>query len=357
MILTLLAFIVVLGIIIFVHELGHFIAAKLVGIRVETFSLGFPPKMISRKIGETEYVIAWVPLGGYVKMSGMVDESLGDEPLTGASWEFMSKNYLQKVFVISSGVIMNFLLGILVFFMLTWNVGKPVASNEPIVGFAPEGYPAAEAGMMIGDRIITVESDSVTTWADLVDLIHPRAGEELIVAWERDGEIFSAQVTPVGEEYTLGDSVISFGRIGINPKVNFRDAGMIESIGNGFVLTKFVITESLKVVRRLIFGQESIKGLAGPIGIAQISGQAIRSGWVDYFWLIAQVSISIGLLNIFPFPVLDGGHLVFISVEAIIRRPISTQIKLNIQKVGLALILVFFLLISYHDIMRIIFGP
>ncbi len=356
MLLTIAAFIVVLGVIIFVHELGHFIAAKLVGIRVETFSLGFPPKMISKKIGETEYVIAWIPLGGYVKMTGMIDEGLEDKPLTGAPWEFMSKSFLQKAFVITAGVMMNFLLGILVFFFLTLHVGAPVTSDEPLVGYAVTDFPAAEAGMVIGDRIIAIDSDSILTWQNLVDAVHPRAGDSVTVAWMHDGEIHTALMAPVQSEYVSGDSVVSFGRIGINPKVEFHKVGLFQSAVHGINLTGYIITESLKMIKMLIFGEASIEGLAGPIGIAQISGQSIRSGFVEYLSLIAQVSISIGLLNIMPFPVLDGSHLVFVSIEAVIRRPIPTKIKMNIQKVGLALLLALFLLISYNDIIRIFTG-
>lgn len=355
MILTLLAFIIVLGVIIFVHELGHFIAAKLVGIRVETFSLGFPPKMVSKKIGETEYVLAWIPLGGYVKMSGMVDESLSDEPLTGAPWEFMSKKYLQKLFVITAGVAMNFILGILVYFILTWRIGVAEV-EQPVVGYVVDGYPAAEVGIQVGDRIVAVDGDSIRVWQDLTDAIHPRVGDTLTVTWLRGDEVFTAHVIPVGYEYTQGDSTVSFGRIGINPLPEFKKVGLINSLGNGFKLTEFIIVQSLKVVRMLITGEAKLNEVAGPVGIAQLSGESIRSGFVDFLSLIAQVSISIGLLNILPFPVLDGGHLVFISLEAVIRRPISSKVKLNIQKLGMALILAFVLLVTYHDIMRIIFG-
>lgn len=356
MILTLLAFIIVLGVIIFVHELGHFIAAKLVGVRVETFSLGFPPKMVSRKIGQTEYVIAWVPLGGYVKMAGMVDESLEDKPLTGAPWEFMSKSFLQKLFVITAGVMMNFLLGVLVYFVLTWRVGV-AEINQPIVGYVSPDLPAAEAGIEVGDRIIRIDGDSITTWQQLTDLIHPRAGDTLRIQWMRSDELLMAQVIPQKHEFTQGDSTFSMGLIGINPQPEFRKVGFFRSVGNGFQITGFIIVQSLKVVKMLIFGEASMNEIAGPVGIAQLSGQTIRSGITPFIELIAMVSVSIGLLNILPFPVLDGGHLIFIIVEAVTRRQIPSKIKLNIQKVGLALILAFFLLVTYHDILRIIFGP
>ncbi len=361
MILTLAAFIVVLGVIIFVHELGHFIAAKLVGIRVETFSLGFPPKMASKKVGDTEYVLAWIPLGGYVKMAGMIDESLDDKPLTGAPWEFMSKSFLQKFFVISAGVIMNFLLGIIVFSFLTWHVGMPEEFDseisEPMVGFVRPDFPAAAAGMEIGDRIVAIDDVSIHTWQDLTEAIHPRAGDTLTVFWQRDGENYSAEIVPTSQEFSQGDSTISLGLIGINPVTEFERVGIFKSMGNGIRFTGFIIIKSLEIIKMLIFGQAELNELAGPIGIAQISGQTIRSGFIEYLSLIAQVSVSIGLLNILPFPVLDGGHLIFISFEAIIRRPISSKVKVNIQKVGLALILALFLLISYNDILRLIFGP
>jgi regulator of sigma E protease len=353
--LTIIAFIIVLGIIIFVHELGHFLAAKLVGIRVETFSLGFPPKMVSRKVGETEYVIGWVPLGGYVKMAGMVDESMEDKPLTGAAWEFMSKSYLQKIFVITAGVLMNFLLGIIVYFLLTWHIGVADVS-QPVVGSLQKGFPAEQIGLQKGDRIVAIAGDSIKTWQELTDIIHASGGLALEIEWLRENESFSALVIPRDTTLTRGDSTYHLGLIGINPQPEFRQVGFFESVGRGFRITWFIIEQSLSAFKMLIFGQAGLNDVAGPIGIAQLSGQTIRNGWVDFISLIAQISVSIGLLNIFPFPVLDGGHLVFITIEAIFRRTIPTKVKLNIQKVGLALILAFFLLVSYHDILRIIFG-
>jgi regulator of sigma E protease len=353
--LTILAFVIVLGVIIFVNELGHFIAAKLVGIRVETFSLGFPPKMVSKKVGDTEYVIAWIPLGGYVKMAGMVDESMEDKPLTGAPWEFMSKTFLQKVFVITAGVIMNFLLGIAVYFALTLSIGVADIS-QPVVGAVEKGFPAAQVGIQKGDQIVTIAGDSVATWQDLTKVIHASPGKTLEIQWLRQGKQFAAQVVPRDTLIKQADSSYHMGLIGINPEPQFHKVGVLVSLGRGFRITGYIVQLSLQAFKKLIFGQASLNEVAGPIGIAQLSGQTIRNGLADFISLIAQVSVSIGLLNIFPFPVLDGGHLVFIVIEAIIRRPISTKVKLNIQKVGLALILAFFLLVSYHDILRIIFG-
>ncbi|RJP80931.1 MAG: RIP metalloprotease RseP [Candidatus Zixiibacteriota bacterium] len=351
MILTLLAFIVVLGVIIFVHELGHFLAAKAVGIRVETFSLGFPPKAVSRKVGETEYVIGWVPLGGYVKMAGMVDESMDEKPLTGAPWEFMSKSYPQKIFVISAGVLMNFLLGILIFFLLTWFIGIAQVGG-PVVGAVVPGLPAADAGIQEGDTITVINGQEIATWQELTDIVHPAAGESLMVRWVHEGETREALLVPQERTFPQGDSTVTLGLIGINPRANFEKVGLFEAFRNGLRITWFIITQSLRVVQMLITGQAGMNDVAGPIGIAQISGQTIRSGVVDFISLIANVSVSIGLLNILPLPVLDGGHLVFITIEAIIRRPIPTKVKLNIQKVGLVLLLALFLVVSFNDILR-----
>ncbi len=408
MFLTLLAFIIVLGVIIFVHELGHFLAAKLVGVRVETFSLGFPPKMISKKVGDTEYVLAWLPLGGYVKMAGMIDESLENKPLTGAPWEFMSKNFWQKIFVISAGVIMNLLLGLILFIVLTWTVGVLQGTDQPAVGYVLPNSPAAKAGLQSGDKIVAINGDSISTWNDLTNYVHANPCRKLAVQWQgyreefqikilrnaektknwkvssqgdslltwvqlqkiiqpgretglqtewqRSFSTFTREIVPKPQIIPRADSSVVIGLIGINPELQFRKAGLLESCSRGFKSTAFILTESLKMLKRMIFGQANMKEVAGPIGIAQISGESIRYGIPTFIAFIAQVSISIGLLNIFPFPVLDGGHIVFISIEAIIRRPISSKVKLNIQKVGLALILAFFLFISYHDILRLVLG-
>lgn len=355
MILTFVAFVIVVGIIVFVHELGHFIAAKLTGVRVEVFSLGFLNKMVSKKIGETEYAISWLPLGGYVKMSGMIDESLEDKPLTGAAWEFMSKTFPQKVLVLSAGVLMNFLMGIIVFFALTWAIGVAEIS-EPLVGSIEKDFPAAQAGIGPGDRIISIDGDSIETWQKLTDIIHPRAGDTLNVVWQHDGQLLNARMVARTREFKQGDSTLSFGAIGIGPRAIFKKVGMLKSLGYGFELTGKIIALSLVVVKDLIIGHASLNEVAGPIGIAQLSGQTIRSGLVDFLAFIAQVSVGIGLLNILPLPVVDGGHIVFAGVEAIIRRPISSKVKLNVWKVGWALLIAFFLLVTYHDILRIIFG-
>jgi regulator of sigma E protease len=354
LLITLGSFIVVIGVIIFVHELGHFIAAKLTGVRVEVFSLGFMHKIVSKKIGDTEYAISWLPLGGYVKMTGMIDESLEDKPLTGAPYEFMSKKFPQKLFILSAGVLMNLLLGILVFFSLTWMIGLGEI-KYPLVGSVEADFPAAQAGIQSGDRIVFIDGDSIETWEELTGIIHPRLSDTLAIVWQRGDSLYQADLVTKVREIQQGDSTLRFGAIGIGPKSQFHKVGMARSLGQSLRITWFIITQSLKILGMLIFGQASFNEVAGPIGIAQLSGQTFRSGFVDFLAFLAQVSIGIGLLNILPFPVVDGGHIVLAGIEAVIRRPISSKIKLNVWRVGWALLIAFFLLVSYHDVLRVFF--
>ena len=348
---SILSFIAVLGIIVFVHELGHFLAAKLVGIRVEQFSLGFPPKMIGRKWGETEYMISWLPLGGYVKMAGMIDESLDDKPLTGAPWEFMSKNFFQKVFAISAGVIMNFILAFVIYTIITLNLGIGEVGSAKI-GAVEAGMPADSLGLQRGDLIIAVNGDSIADWSAMAKVIHSYPEQEIEISWMREGEVFSGKVMTVADETIVGDEIKTVGLIGIGPHVDRRPAGFVESVISGGRTTVEIAGLSILTIKMLVTGQAGIKDLVGPVGIVHFSGESARSGMVVFFGFIAFISVNIGFLNILPIPALDGGHLVYIVIESVIRRPISSKVKIIVQQVGMALLLVLLLVISYNDIMR-----
>lgn len=348
---SILAFIVVLGVIVFVHELGHFLAAKIVGIRVETFSLGFPPKIWGKKVGETEYMISWIPIGGYVKMAGMIDESLDDKPLTGAPWEFMSKNFFQKIFVISAGVLMNFILAFLLYTGITfiWGVGD---IGPAVVGQVDPSMPAYSAGIKSGDLIMQVAGESVGEWRDLTKLIHTRPDEDIEVVWMRGDSVFTKVIhTDIYKIPEEGGSQ-EIGLIGISPQLQMRRVSFIESITHGAGSTYFIAAATILTLKMLFQGEASIKDFVGPIGIVHYSGETVRSGLQVFLGFIALISINIGFLNILPIPVLDGGHLVYITIEAVIRRPIKTKVKLIIQQIGMALLLLLILFISYNDIMR-----
>lgn len=349
---SLISIIVVLGAIVFVHELGHFLAAKIVGIRVEQFSLGFPPKIFSRKFGETEYLISWIPLGGYVKMAGMIDESLDDKPLTGEPWEFMSKNYLQKVFVISAGVIMNLLLAFLIFTVITLysGIGELGAAK---IGAVDPGMPADSVGLRPGDLIVSIDNDTIAGWEEMAGHIRDRAGETIEIAWTREGVLMKAKVVPVAQERLVNGEKVEIAMIGIGAELERRPAGIVESIVNGADATYYSCSATVIGLYMLTQGEASIKDFTGPVGIAQYSGQALKTGFTVFLSFLAFISANVGLFNILPIPVLDGGHLVFINIEAIIRRPVSTKIKMIIQQVGMVLLLLLFIIISFNDIMRL----
>ena len=345
MITTLLAFGSVLGLLIFIHELGHFLAAKWAGIKVETFSLGFPPRMFGKKIGDTDYCISWIPLGGYVKMAGMIDESL-DTELEGKPYEFMSKPIWKRVIVIAAGPFMNVLLAILFFAGLTFHYG--LAEPVPVVKETMADMPAAEAGLQAGDRIISISGQDIQTWDELTAAIKSNPGVPLQIEWERGNEIMSADIVPKLEPST------NIGLIGIRPDASMRPAGIFESVGIGFALSWRITTEVGKTIGMLFQGKESVKkGLAGPIQIAQLAGKFAREGFAELINFTALISLQLGLLNILPIPVLDGGHLVFLGLESIMRRPVSVRLRVVVQQIGMALLLALMVFIIINDIQKL----
>ncbi len=350
---TLISFIIVLGVIIFVHELGHFLAAKAMGARVEVFSIGFPPNMVGIKHGETEYRLGWVPLGGYVKIAGMIDESFDAGSITGAPDEFMSKSVPAKILIITAGVLMNFLLGFLIFTSLTLIEGKREFDPSATVGSLSSGFPAVEAGILRGDRILSIDSTPIGSWEELTKAVHPRTGDTLFVVWLHDLDTLSASIPTRVETIMEEGEKRSFALLGLGPNVLTTPATPIEAVIDGGKVTWRFIILSLEAIYKLITRQESLKAVAGPVGIMQFSGESARAGISAFVSFIAFISVSIGLLNILPFPMLDGGHLVYIFIEAIIRRPVPTKIKLILQQVGIALIFILLIVVTYNDLSRI----
>lgn len=343
---TVLAFVFVLGLLIFIHELGHFLAAKWAGIRVERFSLGFPPRMIGKKIGDTDYCISWIPLGGYVKMAGMIDESM-DTNIEGKPDEFMSKPLWQRAIVIAAGPFMNVTLAFLLFAGLTFHYGIPEVSPEAVVGSVMQDYPAAEAGLQPGDRVLRIDGQSVNTWSELTRLIHSRPDSTITIEWEREGLKMQALVKPRLEPKE------KIGLIGIGPKVTTRAVGFGEALGAGVTLSWQLTAEVGKTLARLLRGQGSKDDFAGPLQIMKLSGDFARQGFAKLMEFIAILSLQLGLLNILPIPVLDGGHLVFLGLEALMRRPISIKTRLVLQQIGMALLLVLMAFIIINDFQKI----
>jgi regulator of sigma E protease len=350
--LTLISFIVLLGIIVFIHEAGHFISAKLCGMRVEVFSLGFGKAVLKKQFGDTEYRIAWIPLGGFVKISGMMDENLEGDSVKGESYEFESKNFFQKSFVILSGVTMNFILAIAIYSLITFFNGIPEVHSTVVKGFS-ENSPAQAAGIRIGDVVNGVNGSPVGNWKDLTDIVHNRPGEELLVTVSRADSIFIIPVTTVSLRTVEDGEIKDIGLIGIFSEVEIRDASLFESVKEGSKATWNWIKIGWLSIRMLVTGQASLKELGGPLMIAQMTGESAKAGIWAYLGFIAFISVNVGFLNLLPLPVLDGGHFGFILYEGITRRKIPQKIKFRILQIGMMLLFLLMIVVIFNDTARI----
>ncbi|MFP4548633.1 MAG: RIP metalloprotease RseP [Fidelibacterota bacterium] len=352
---TIIGIAVVLGGVIFFHELGHFVFAKLTGMRVETFSIGFPPKLLKKQIGETEYCLSAIPLGGYVKVTGVIDESLDTEGAQNTKEDpksFSSKKTWQKALFITGGVIFNILLAILVFTVLNFANGVAEPEDSTTIGETVPDLPAAEAGIQQDDVILSVNGTDVTAWEEMTAIIHKFPGDTILVKWQHDNEIIEKRIPTIANKILKEGEFKEVGMIGISPVYTEREAGFFEAIGMGISQTFYWLKITFVSLKAVITGAESVKNLGGPIMIAQLAGDSARSGLATLFGFMAIISVNLGFVNILPIPALDGGHLIVILIEGVIRRELSDTTKIRIQQVGLALILMLTVLVLFNDISR-----
>ena len=415
MVTSLLAFVFVIGVLVFVHELGHFVAARRLGIRVLTFSLGFGPKLLKTRRGDTEYCVSAIPLGGYVKMAG---ENPNDQR-TGSDDEFLSKTKWERFQVLIMGPVMNIALAVVVMTVVLYQGAEVPAYEEevPIVGTVVQGSPAEQVGIQVGDRIVSIAGRAVETWEDLFVAVMPRADQEISVVVRSADDIRTLQVTPDTQtEFNIGD--LGIGPV-MQPQILSVDAGepaeaaglragdVIEAIegdavsvealvarinasaGEPLILTvrrddtmaEIVVTPALKgdvgligmnvnpyevrmiepgflesiqlslernyewsglIVRTLVgllTTETSPKQLVGPVGIAQLSGGAAEMGFVALLSLMSMISLNLGILNLLPVPVLDGGHIAIMALEGVSRRDFSIRAKERMLMVGFVAIM------------------
>jgi len=351
--LTVVSFIFVLGVLIFIHELGHFLVAKKVGIRVERFSLGFPPNIFKRQYGETEYCIGMIPLGGYVKMAG----ENPDEESTGAKDEFMSKSILQRVAVILAGPFMNYVLAVAIMIGIYLVVGEAQTDPErALVGNVTEEGPAEGAGILEGDQIIAIDGEAVGGFGSMRDRINSVVAGPIQITWLHEGDTLTAEVvTAVGQVPNLDGGIDSVGIIGIEERpIGYKKYGLGAAISQGFHDTHQTVFLTAKFIKQLVFGEVSTKMLGGPLFIAQQSGKVAARGFLYLLLFMALLSVNLAVLNVLPIPVLDGGHLVFLIIEAVKRSPLSMKARLMAQQVGMVVLLALIVFVTYNDILRFI---
>ncbi|WP_094607573.1 hypothetical protein SPSIL_023440 [Sporomusa silvacetica DSM 10669] len=338
---TVIATIFVFGLLILFHELGHFITAKSVGMRVDEFAIGFGPKLISKKIGETIYSIRIIPLGGFNKIAGMDPDEQQDER------SFSAKPIWARMLVIVAGSVMNFVLPVLLLFIVFVSAGIDSPSNQPIIGKIFPDKPAAVAGLLPGDRITAVNGTSVDSWRDFVSVIQTNAGTKLTITFSRALETNkTAVLTP---EY---DEKGKRGVIGVIPQIDNYQPGIIESAGLAAKQTVTVAQAMLIGIGEMITGKTAAD-VAGPIGVAQMAGEVAQMGIIPLLQFAAFLSINLGLINLLPVPVLDGGHVVTLAVEGIRGKPLSDSQMQFIQMIGLALLLLLFVVATFKDIVRL----
>ncbi len=427
---TILAFLFVLGVLIFVHELGHFLMARRIGVKVLTFSLGFGPKLINVKRGDTEYCISAIPLGGYVKMAGENPE----DSRTGAPDEFLSKGKWQRFQVLVMGPIMNLLLALVVMAVVFYQGAQvPKFEREPVVigGFAQNSV-AQAAGLRPGDHIISVDGKTVETWDQFSLAIAMKAKRQIAVGYIRDGragEVFMVpvsqdkydtgtvgvqpQIHPEVDEVSPGQPAAEAGLrkgdviLAVNNEQNISYDKLIDTIrgASGKMLTFRIkrdgVVQTVNVSPRDVNGtvmigaqirawetitvnpgpieaiklsaaknwewsrmivqtlvglftrETSVKQLMGPVAIADLSGVAAQAGWISLFSLMAMISLNLGLLNLMPIPVLDGGHIFILALEGLARRDFSMKVKEKMLLAGFVLLLMLMVTVIYNDLMRI----
>lgn len=386
-----LAFIVLIGVIVFVHELGHYLAARSVGVGVERFSIGMPPNFVDftktkkgliidiyffvlkngkvkwQKIysttlssfntpSETIFTIGLLPLGGYVKMKGILDESM-DSEFKGEKDELESKNALQKIWVMSAGVIMNLILTFFVFTIIGNLQGDTKIENpNTTIDYIVPDQPAYNAGLQVGDSFIAIEGANVNSWYEAVGQIEKYPNETITISFNRQGETLNRQVTlGARPDLTSGRVDREVGALGISKNQVPVELNFTESLVYGLNETKWAMTLMTSSLKMIFQGNVSRDEVGSVIMIGDMAGQAAQAGLVPFLFLMALISVNLAYINILPIPGLDGGHIALILVESLLGRKLSVKTRIRIQSVGMFILLSLMVFLLLNDIIRVLF--
>jgi regulator of sigma E protease len=354
---TVVSFIIVLGLLIFVHEFGHFLWAKIFRVKVLKFSLGFGPKLLGRQFGETEYVLSAFPLGGYVKMYGETTAEGGEVPPHLTAGSFSHKPVWQRFIIVAGGPFFNLLFAAFLFFVIFYFAGLPQPVESTAIGQVTADSPAATAGLFAGDTIVAINGKPTLKWEEVSEFIRNSGGQKIIITVSRAGNRLEIEVLPRQEKMKniFGEEVGERFMIGISrsDEMVYEKVSFLRAVEAGITQTWTFIYLTLvglvKIIQRIVPASE----LGGPILIAQLAGQQMEAGWVNFLFFIGLISVNLGILNFLPIPILDGGHLVFFLVEAILRKPLSLRTMEMMQQVGLVLLGTLMVFVFYNDLLRL----
>jgi regulator of sigma E protease len=346
--------VVSLGILIFIHEFGHFLAAKVFKIKVERFSLGFGPRLLGREVGDTDYRISAFPLGGYVKMLGeSADEEVPEELLPVS---FSHQPLHRRIAIVAAGPGSNLLLAVFIYTLIFALFGLTKTTTD--IGSVTPESPAAAVGLQTDDKVLAVDGVPVQEWNQLSTLIQESGGKPIQLKVQRGDDVLTVQLTPeIKQTRTILGEEVSRPLIGIVASNNFvvEKVNPFQAVYYAVIQTGSMIELTFVVLGKLIVGAISPKTLAGPIGIAQMSGQVAKAGPIAFLSFLALLSINLGILNLLPIPVLDGGHLLFFSIEGVMGKPLSIRKRELAQQVGLFLLIVLMVFVFYNDIYRLVY--
>lgn len=344
MVLTIAAAIFVFGLLVLVHELGHFATAKFTGMRVDEFAIGFGPKLISFTYGETVYSLRAVPLGGFNDIAGMdpADNDAGERG-------YCSKPVGSRMIVILAGSVMNFILPIVLFFGIFFFAGVSTPNPEPVLGTILADKPAAEAGLREGDRVISLDGKAIGSWSAFVDGVKDNTGAPVTVVVERGNQTLTMVMTPAY------DNSAKKAMVGVMSSVQTRYPGIVESAQLAVQKTVGIIVMMLSALYKILLELSGAE-LAGPLGVAQMAGEVAQMGFVPLLNFAAFLSLNLGIVNLFPIPALDGGHFAGLCVEAVRGKPMGPKAMEYMQKVGIALLLLLMVLATKNDIVRLFTG-